>query len=166
MAGTPINYGGEDILCNDAVIGVASGPGQTGLSPGQPIGGGMNSAKYSLRAVDFNSAATDHPITISLPTGAKNYTIESISITNANHTLVTATLGVFSAAGGTGTTMAADQAITVTNGTANTALNFQSLTLSPAATIAFNFTQLFVRIGTAEGAAATADVTICLNFFG
>lgn len=167
MAGTPVNYGGEDILCNDVVVGVSSGSGATGISGiGLPVGGGLSSAKYTYRGVNFNTATTDYTLNMPLPTGAKNYTVDFIYITNASHTLVTATVGVFSAAGGTGTTIAADQAITVTNGTANTALNTQALTLSPAATIAFNFANLFIRIGTPEGAAATADVTVGLRLLG
>jgi hypothetical protein len=162
MPQTPQNFGGSDIFCNDVVVGVTEALASTG----QPTGGGQNGAKYSVRSVNFNAAATDNILLLPLPTGAKNYTVSGVYITNASHTLTTATLGVFSAAGGTGTTIAADQAITVTNGTANTALNTQALTLSPAATIAFNYGSLYVRVGTAEGAAATADVTVILNYLG
>lgn len=168
MAGIPIDFGGQDLLCNDVVVGVnaAMGGSTGGSSVGNPIGGGQASVKYTYRGVNFNAATTDSIINMPLPTGAKNYVIDSIYITNASHTLVTATLGVFSAAGGTGTTLAADQAITVTNGTANTALNTQALTLSPAATIAFSYTTLYIRVGTPEGVAATADVTIVLDLLG
>lgn len=166
---TFVSYGGEDILCNDVIIGVNAGAAQNpvGGTPGtSPPGGATSSVKYTLRGINFNSATTDNTLNLNLPTGAKNYTVDFIYITNASHTLVTATVGAFSAAGGTGTTFAADQAITVTNGTANTALNTQALTLSPAATIAFNFNQMFIRIGTPEGVAATADVTVGLRLLG
>lgn len=163
-----VDLGGQDILCNDVVVGVNSAQGQSGvaISSTGPVGGALASVKYTLRGVNFNTTNTDNTILLNIPTGAKNYIFDGIWITNANHTLVTATVGVFSGAGGTGTTIAADQAITVTNGTANTALNTQALTLSPAATIAFNYTTLYIRIGTAEGAAATADVTIVLDLLG
>lgn len=166
---TFVTYGGEDILCNDVLIGVSQPAGQNPTGGGvgiSPPGGAVASVKYTLRGVDFNKTSTDTPLILNLPTGAKNYVVEFIYLTNASHTLVTATVGVFSAAGGTGTTFAADQAITVTNGTANTALNTQALTLTPAATIAFNFNTLYVRVGTPEGAAATADVTVGLHLLG
>lgn len=164
-----INNGGEDILCNDVIIGASSAASQNPIAGGtlvSPPGGATSLVKYTLRGINFNSASTDNALTLNLPTGAKNYVVNKIYITNASHTLVTATIGVFSAAAAGGTTIAADQAITVTNGTANTALNTQALTLSPAATIAFNFSQLFIRVGSAEGAAATADVTVCLQLLG
>lgn len=164
-----IDNGGQDIVCNDVVVGVSASAGQnpTGGGAGvSPPGGAQASVKYTLRGLNFNSATTDNPLTLNFPTGAKNYVVDFVYITNASHTLVTATVGVFSGAGGTGTTIAADQAITVTNGTANTALNTQALTLSPAATIAFNYNTLYVRIGTPESAAATADVTIGLRLLG
>jgi hypothetical protein len=156
------NVGGQDVICNDIVVGVTQSMGADPAAKG----GGQNGAKYTARGVNFNAGTTDTALLLPLPTGAKNYVVSAIYITNASHTLVTATLGVFSGAGGTGTTIAADQAITVTNGTANTALNTQALTLSPAATICFNYGTLYIRVGTAEGAAATADVTICLTYLG
>lgn len=163
------SLGGEDILCNDVIVGASPAAAQNpvaGTAGVSPPGGAIASVKYTLRGVNFNSSATDNILTLNVPTGAKNYIFDGIWITNASHTLVTATLGVFSGAGATGTTIAADQAITVTNGTANTALNTQALTMSPAATIAFNYSTLYVRVGTAEGAAATADVTIVLDLLG
>jgi hypothetical protein len=113
--------------------------------------------------VNFNSATTDNSITIKLPFGVVNYAIDSIWISKASHTLVTATIGVFTAASAGGQTIAADQAITVTSGTADTNHNTQSLTLTNGTTECYNDLALFVRIGTPEGAAATADVTIFIK---
>jgi len=154
--GTPVDLGGDDLYVNAIYTG-STAPGQLNVS------GGAAYKRYIATAVNFNATNTDTSIPITLSTGLKNYLVQSVRIVNANHTLVTATAGVFSAAGGTGTTIAADQAITVTSGTANTALNTQGLTLSPASTIAFNFPTLFFRVGTAEGAAATADVVITIQ---
>lgn len=161
-----LNNGGEDILCMDVIVGATTAGAQNPSAGGNlqsPPGGAMGLVKYTLRGINFNSATTDNAISLLFPTGAKNYVVDKIYITNASGTLTTATVGVFSAASAGGTTLAADQAITVTSGTANTALNTQALTLSPAATICFNFKQMFIRIGTPQGVAATADVTIELR---
>lgn len=156
--GQSVDLAGEDLYVNAVYTGNAT--------PGNLVQAATTAAfqRFVATGVDFNTASTDTVLAFSLPSGLKNYVVQSIRISNASHTLVTATVGVFSAAGGTGTTIAASQAITVTSGTANTALNTQALTLSPASTIAFNFTSLFIRVGTAEGAAATADVTVVLQY--
>lgn len=154
--GQSVDLGGNDLYVN-AVYSGNSTAGQLTVSAQGAF------QRFVLPAVNFNAGTTDTALNITLPTGLKNYVVHSVRIVNANHTLVTATVGVFSAAGGTGTTIAADQAITVTSGTANTALNTQALTLSPASTTAFNFPVLQIRVGTAEGAAATADVVVIIQ---
>lgn len=112
-----------------------------------------------ITGVNFNSANTDTSIPISLPAGISNYNFNVLIITNANHTLVTATFGVFSASGGGGTALiAGGTAITVSGTTANSANNAQRL--AGVNTTDYNFSTLFFRVGTAEGAAATADVII------
>ena len=53
--------------------------------------------------VNFNGANTDTPIAIALPTGFTRYQVVGCIISGASHTLVTATAGLFTAPGGTGT---------------------------------------------------------------
>ena len=114
--------------------------------------------------VNFNVGTTDTPITIPpLPAGAWGYTVNPVRIGNASHSLSTATVGVFTSTGGSGT-IAADQAITITTGTLGSNNNAMTLALTNAATQAYSATTLYVRVGTPESATATADVTITLNY--
>lgn len=124
---------------------------------------GVGLLKYKLAGVNFNSANTDNALTITLPSGVARYTIYAIEISNASHTLVTATIGLFSATGGGGTTIAANQAVTVSATADNTVNNGQVLTAAVGFTQTINFTSLQVRVGTAEGAAATGDVTVFIT---
>ena len=107
----------------------------------------------SKSAVDMNSAATDNAITIE----ASRYRIDKIVLDNASISLTTATAGVFTAAGGAGTTVVADQTITALSATTK----FLDLTLGGAvAADVLTDTTLYFRVGTAQGAAATANAWI------
>lgn len=113
-----------------------------------------------LTGVNFNSANTDNAVTIALPSGYTRYMVDSIAITHASASLTTATIGLFTGTGGAGTVIA-NSAITVSataDGTANNAQSF-----SGPATTAYTlagFATMQVRIGTAEGSAATGDVSL------
>lgn len=111
-----------------------------------------------ITGVDFNSANTDNSISLPLPTGFTRAYIVTVTISNASGTLTTATAGVFSGAGGTGTTLVANSAITVSTASANTANNMQQF--FPSTSTAFSFSSVFFRVGTAQGAARTGDVTV------
>jgi hypothetical protein len=119
--------------------------------------------RFALKTVNFNSANTDNTLAITLPAGIQRYAVEAVWLSNASVSISTATVGVFTAAGGTGQTIAANQAITVTAAAADNNNNAQSLTLTNAATEAYSDTTLFVRIGTAQGVAATADVVVFIR---
>jgi hypothetical protein len=107
----------------------------------------------SASSVDCNSATTDNSITM----GSARYIIDKVTVDNASISLTTATAGVFTAVGGGGTTIAADQALSAL--TAST--KFDDLTLQAiTGTDVFTSGTLYFRIGTAQGAAATADVRI------
>lgn len=117
-----------------------------------------------ITGVNFNSGNTDNTISISLPTGYTRYTNPFIVISNPSTVITTATFGVFTAAGAGGTAV-------VTSGTA-TALssasdgvsgNTQAPTVNNGLTTSFSlsgFPSLFFRVQTAQGSAATADVTV------
>ena len=114
----------------------------------------------TLTGVSFNSGNTDYQIVISLPAGFTRYFINTVCISGASGTLTTATAGLFTATGGGGVTIAANQAVTVSTASNDTVNNMQSLTLTGTATTAFSDTALYFRIGTAEGSAQTASVTV------
>lgn len=148
---SPLDYSGNDLIVNSVSVRAASG--QAGTAE-------LGPSRYVLKGVNFNSANTDNSVTIALPTGVSRYAISSVWINNASASISTATISVRTGAGATGATIAAAQAITVTATATDTVNNAQSLTLTNAGTEAYNDTTLFVRIGTAQGSAATADVTI------
>jgi hypothetical protein len=111
-----------------------------------------------LTGVNFNAATTDHAVAITAPTAY--YTVEGVIILNASHTLTTATGGLFTAVSGGGTPIAADQALTVTGAAVGSVNSAMSLTVTDAPLTTLNAGTLYFRIGTAEGAAATADVKV------
>jgi hypothetical protein len=122
-------------------------------------------ASFSLAGINFNSANTDNAIPITLPAGAVAYRVAGLRIGNASASISTATFGLFSAAAAAGTAIfAAGQAITVTTASANTNNNAMTVTPANQNTQFYNFTTLFFRVGTAQGSAATADVTIDIDF--
>jgi Pectate lyase superfamily protein len=119
-----------------------------------------------ITGVNFNSANTDNAIAFVMPTGFARILPYLVSIQNASHTLVTATFGMFTATAGGGVAIkAAGTAITVSATTDATANNFQQVGIAGITT--FNAANLsntiYFRVGTAEGAAATADV--CFDYF-
>jgi hypothetical protein len=126
---------------------------------------GQSTIYIAVKGINFNSANTDTSVAITLPTGITRWklgTFNAIAITNASASISTATIGVFTGAGGTGQTIAANQVITVTATAADTNNNTMQLSITNAATEAYNDTTVFVRIGTAQGSAATADVVFII----
>lgn len=108
-------------------------------------------------SVDINSAATD-VAEFTIP--YSKYIVRRVTITNASTSLgaSAATLGVFTAATGGGTTIVTDATITALSAASKftdmtIALNADSTTSS----------SIFVRNGTAHGGAATVDVYIELQ---
>jgi hypothetical protein len=103
--------------------------------------------------VNMNSGASDNAITIE----SARYRIDKVVVENASINLTTATAGMFTAAGGGGTTLAADQVLTALNASTK----FLDLTLGGGYnTDVFTAATLYFRVGTAQGAAATANVWI------
>jgi len=108
----------------------------------------------SADAVDLNSATTDTALTVN----ATRYLIDKITLENVSAALALATAGVFTAAGGGGTTLCADQplAATLTATTKIMHLTKQAIVDTDSRT---NGT-LYFRVGTADGAARTVSVKI------
>jgi len=118
----------------------------------------MGFGRFVFAGVNFNAGTTDNSIVITLPLGCTTYKVLSMHITNASQTLTTATIGLFTGAGGTGTTLIADTAITVATATAGNANSSQ--TLNGVATVNASATTIFARVGTPQGVAATGDVVV------
>lgn len=153
--GIPVDMAGNDLYVNQIYTG--------STNPGTLILGTPPIVSYILEDVNFNATNTDNTLTLTLPGNVERYVINSVRINDASASISTATLGVFTGAGATGATIAANQAVTVTATATDTLNNTQSLTLTNANTMAYNDTTLYVRTGTAQGSAATADVIVTLH---
>ncbi len=117
----------------------------------------------SAQSVNLNSANTDNAMTVTLPAGTTNYRITAVMVQNNGTTasLTTATAGLFSAAAGGGLALAANQALSaITANAVNTDANSLSLTQTIASRTTVNSATLYFRVGTAQGAASTANVYV------
>jgi hypothetical protein len=155
-----VDMAGCDLIVNTISTG-ASTPGAAGTN----LNATPAYIRVTAKGLNFNSASTDNAISFALPTGTTTYKVEFVTVWGASHTLTTATAGLFTAASAGGVAIVANGALTPTSGTTDTALDMQSLTIA-SATTAFTDTTLYFRIGTAEGAAATANVTLTLRILG
>ena len=111
--------------------------------------------------VNLNQTNTDIAIPLILIAGC-NFVPSAVTINNASTSLTTATFGVFSAAGGTGVTIVTAGAALSSLTAATSNLN-ATLAATATTTVLNQTTQantLYFRVGTAQGAAATADVYI------
>lgn len=107
----------------------------------------------SLTAMNLNSAGSDNAISVE----ATRYRVDKVTFDNASINLTTATAGVFTGAGGGGTVIAADQALTALNASTK----FDDLTLDAGiGTDVLTAGTIYARCGTAQGAAATANVFV------
>lgn len=154
--GVPLDLSGNDVTVS-SITTRALTPGSVGITERGP-------AYFLAKGVNFNATNTDTSVAVTLPPGITRYAVSSVWLNNASASISTATVGVFTAAAAGGQTIAANQAITVTATATDTLNNAQALTLTAATTKAYNDTTLFVRVGTAQGSAATADVLITLTY--
>lgn len=107
----------------------------------------------SLTGADLNVAVSDNAVQCE----SGRYRIDKIIVENASVSLTTATLGVFNLAGGLGTAMASNQSLAALT----TSFAYIDLTLAAYPPL-FVVTDavLYIRVGTAQGSPATADVFI------
>jgi len=125
---------------------------------------GIGTISSVSRNINFNSANTDTAFPIILPAGFTRYRVEAVRITGASVSLTTATCGVFTAVAAGGTAVVpSGTAITVSVATESTNNNAQALTVSNNSTMTFNNSVLYFRVQTAQGSAATGNVTITIQ---
>lgn len=129
------------------------------------INGGLVQASFSASGVNFNSATTDTPITISLPSRVFGYQIVSVRIYNASTSLTSATFGAFTGTGGTGTVLVTSStAISVSSSVLGATNNIQQINAVNAVNNAYNNSILYFRVVNPAGVAATANVSFQLNY--
>lgn len=106
--------------------------------------------------VNLNSANTDFPVTLN--DSYTNYVVRRISFNNSSISNPSScTVGVFTGAGGTGNTLVSNASVTLTTA----GVTYFDATLAASATSSVQTSPvIYVRVGTAQGAAATADVYI------
>lgn len=115
----------------------------------------------AILGVNFNSANTDNPIQIALPTGYTRYRIDAAILSGANASLTTATCGLFTSTGGAGATIVTGgTAITVSQTAIDTINNLQFFTLQNQNTIAYSDTVIYFRVVGAQGSPATGNITV------
>lgn len=107
----------------------------------------------SVASVDLNAALSDSLLVME----SSRYRIDKVTVENGSISLTTATAGVFTAAGGGGTAVANDQALSALTATTK----YKDLTLTATCgTDVFTSANLYFRVGTAQGAAATGNVWV------
>jgi len=119
---------------------------------------------YSIRVPSVNLNSTgDTAITINLPTGWTRYRVDKLWVLHASTSLTTAKVGLYTAAsqGGTALLTTAQTALSpVTSTSENTAANDYSVPLT--INISLNVATLYLNVGTAQGAPATADFIVAI----
>ena len=107
-----------------------------------------------MNAVDLNVANNDNAIAI----GSGRYRIDHVTLESPSAAVTLATAGLFTAAGGGGTTLCADQAL---SGDLTAATKFQNLTEQAIVqTDVRSEGTIYLRTGTAEGSAMTVNLRI------
>ena len=104
----------------------------------------------SYQSVNLNAAGD----TVLPLIDTSRYSVSNVIVTNASISLTTATAGLFTAPSGGGTAIVADAALSACT---SAAVVSQRTVASTAAQTGQN---LYFNVGTAQGAAATADVFV------
>lgn len=127
--------------------------------------GGPVRARYQATAVNFNSGNTDTTFTLNLPSGVTRYIVSTVRISHASASLTTSTFGLFTAASGGGVAIMTGVANTISTASESTNNNAMGTAPATGATQSYNASQLFFRVQTAQGTAATADVHVEIIMF-
>lgn len=120
------------------------------------------SIAFTANAVNLNALA-DTVIPITLPTGFTRYKVEALHVSNASAPLTTAQVALYSAASKGGVNIIAATVTGITSSATDTNNNLFSATIINSDTISYNDVNLYFNVAVAEGAAATADVTLIIT---
>ena len=125
---------------------------------------------YTAKSINFNSANTDTGVALTnFPTWATRFQINNVVVSNPTGTLTTASAGVFTSTSAGGGTLCVNQTLTVSNTLDATTNNSEALATNNSATTSYVLASLphtptiYVRVGTAQGSAAAADVTLIIR---
>ncbi len=128
---------------------------------------GTNANTYNVataKTINFAASASDiATFAIILPTGVNLYRVASMRVYGAAGNMNTPTISLFTAAGGTGTSVIASTAITITTSIPNNANSAQVIVPGGANTVQFNATQLFLHITSSTATSTTANVALQID---
>jgi hypothetical protein len=144
-----------------ATAGEQVGSARTNLFPQDAPVCGVRRLIGVILGANLNQTNTDIAIPLILIPGA-NFIVSGVTINNASVSLTTATFGVYSATAAGGVTIVTAGAVlsglTVATSNLNASLAATAITTVLNQTTQSN--QLYFRVGTAQGAAATADIYV------
>lgn len=153
----------------DSVGILTIGVGHTAAST-IPTSDLANVSEAAFRVANYNLNATgDTPVAIVLPPGATRWVLFAVRLSNSTGNLPngTGTLGLYTGAGRTGTTLVTQQTLNsvVTSQADATAGNAGTTSTAVNATQSFTATTIYLNVQTAQGATAAVDVAIVLRFY-
>jgi hypothetical protein len=126
------------------------------------INGGQNARFFTkVQTANFGAAASDiatFAISSILPSGAVGYRVSALRIGNAQGTLSSVTVTLYTGAGATGSTVIGSTATTVATSVIGSTNSYQEI--SGPATTAFNNATLFLHVSTSNAAASSANVSL------
>lgn len=129
---------------------------------------GISEAAFRVAGLNLN-ATGDTAVTITMPLGATRWVLFAVRVSNSTGNLPngTGTLGLYTGAGRTGTTLVTQQVLNavVTSQSDGTAGNAGTTSTAVGTTQSFTATTVYFNVQTAQGATAAVDVAVVLRFF-
>jgi hypothetical protein len=128
------------------------------------VAGLIGAGSYVIAATGINFNLTgDTTFPVALPAGFTRYLVREVRISNASISLTTAQFGVYTGTLQGGVNIVAQTLTGITNNTAGTNLNAFSATVIDTGTRFYTSPTLYLNIGVAQGATATADASILIT---
>jgi parallel beta-helix repeat protein len=140
------------------------------LAYGSNVGlhAGIPEAAFRVSQLNLN-ATGDTAVTITMPQGATRWVLFAVRLSNSTGNLPngTGTLGLYTGAGRTGTTLVTQQLLNgvITSQSDGTAGNAGTTSTAVGATQSFTASTVYLNVQTAQGATSAIDVAIVLRFF-
>lgn len=128
-----------------------------GVSLGLPTDGVFS---FQAKGVPLNGATGDKS-SITIPSQISRFQILAVTITNCSVTPVAASVGVFTGAGGTGTTIVTSA--TITGATSSSVILVSTLAGTSGTTLFSGLQSIFINTSVANAAALTCDFAIRLQ---